>query len=93
MMTGAEKRAAMDDLADELKLPLLLVDGHDDAIVGLGCQFDIYAIVYDRAKILEQLVMVDGMSMETAEEHFDFNIAGGFHGKHTPIFMTKVDIE
>ena len=60
---------------------VLLMDGHDDAFVGLAPR-----TVYDIDKILRKLV-ADGMREDEAFEYFDFNIAGGWLGERTPILL------
>jgi len=35
------------------------------------------------------LVARDGMSMEEAEEYFEYNVQGAYVGEDTPIFMEK----
>lgn len=68
----------------------LTIDGHDDAIVGVASQcggLDVF--VYDQDKIIQKLT--EDMTYEEAVEHFDFNIAGAYVGKTTPMFITFVD--
>jgi len=67
---------------------VLLMDGHDDAFVGLAPRTfnGPLCAVYDIDKILRRL-MSDGMSEEEAFEFFDFNIAGGWVGERTPILL------
>lgn len=65
----------------------LLVDGHDNAIVGVGTSFEISArAVYSVPKIIENL-MEDGMSEEEAWEYFGYNIEGAYCGSEMPIFL------
>jgi len=44
--------------------------------------------VYAVDKIIEHFVD-QGSSYEEAVEHFDFNVAGGYHGDQTPIFVSR----
>lgn len=65
-------------------------DGFDAALIGwtdswTGNSRTIRA-VYATTKVLEILV-AQGMSIEDAQEHFEFNIAGAYVGPHTPVFM------
>lgn len=72
---------------------VLKADGFDDAVIGIGrrCgQLDL--IVYDSHKILEILVERDGMTMEDAREHFEFNIVGAWMGKGTPVFVEPMNM-
>jgi hypothetical protein len=89
-MTGEEKRKRIDDYADQSGYKLLVIPDMDDAIVGIGWKFTDPSVVYSTEKILE-ILMKDDMTYETAREYFDFNIAGGYVGEHTPIFLTGVD--
>ena len=73
---------------------VLLADGLDDALVGVGQQFHGDPIaVYDRAKcigIFASEFASDGdedEDYEMAEEHFEFNVQGAWVGKGTPIFI------
>jgi len=67
---------------------LLFADGFDDCIIGLHFQAFNHAacVVYDRSKMLEQLVS-DGMKHDEADEYFDFNISGAYVGEMTPIYV------
>lgn len=71
---------------------LILVEGHDNAILGVadGCGLP-SRVVYDRRKVLHNLVR-DGIgSHEDAEEFFEYNILGSFVGETTPLFFTRID--
>jgi|TARA_R110001632_G_scaffold43679_2_gene110854 hypothetical protein len=68
---------------------LLTADGFEDAFVGVGRQFTKPVAVYDREKCIEVLVARDGMSMDEAEEYFEYNVQGAYVGEDTPIFMEK----
>lgn len=65
----------------------ILADGFDDAFVGMGWQCgNEPCIVYDRSKCIE--ILVDqGMEYDDAVEYFEFNVAGAYVGKQTPIFL------
>ena len=64
---------------------LLFCDGFDDALIGVAHRFGMEPVaLYDRGRIIE-ILMLD-MTREDAEEHFSFNIIGGWHGEMTPIF-------
>jgi len=68
---------------------LIVLDGLDDAIVGVGTSFGLApGVVYDIEKILE-LLQDQGMGYEEAMEFFDFNIAGLGVGTNAPIFLEK----
>jgi len=66
---------------------LLLADGFEDALLGIGGAFNQLAAVYDYDKCVDILIKRDGMSMEDAEEWMSFNVCGAYVGEHTPIFL------
>ena len=65
----------------------LLADGFEAALVGFGYQFNYPIAVYNRDKCIEILMDRDGMSDIDAIEFFDFNVAGAWVGKSTPVFL------
>ena len=65
----------------------LYADGFEDAIIGVGRQFNMDVVVYDEDKCLEILVLRDQMTPEEAEEFFEFNVVGAYVGDHTPIYV------
>ena len=65
----------------------LYADGFEDAIIGVGRQFNTEIVIYDEDKCLEILVLRDQMTPEEAEEFFEFNVVGAYVGDHTPIFV------
>jgi len=69
----------------------LFVDGHDNAIIGVGQRCGQLALaVYDNA-IIRANLMAEGMDETDAIEFFEFNILGGWHGAHTPILMEPTE--
>jgi len=73
----------------EEELELTKIDGYDDCIIGIVEKFNdppIYC--YDKKKIIEKIMLSDGMSFEEAFEHFSYNIIGAWVGKTTPCFLT-----
>lgn len=68
----------------------LLIDGHDNAIMGMATIPGIGPIVlYDPEIIVKNLVR-DGMPYEDAVEYFMFNIDGAYHGDGTPAMFTRL---
>jgi hypothetical protein len=63
----------------------LVADGFDDAIIGISYGIEPKA-VYSVTKCIEVLLK-EGMTEEDALEHFDFNVAGGYVGPKTPLFV------
>jgi hypothetical protein len=91
--TDGEKKTHNQDLRAflaEFDEEMLFADGYDHCIVGtaytpgLGTR-----TVYDTDLIIKEL-MSGGLSWEEAEEHFSFNIEGGYLGKHTPVFVRRL---
>jgi len=68
----------------------LLADGFDDAVIGIT--FGVQAkAVYSVNECLHILVK-EGMEMDDAVEHFEYNVAGGYVGEKTPIWVYDFDI-
>lgn len=65
----------------------LKADGFDEAIVGIGRQFNKNLVIYDEDKCIEILMERDGMSEEEAIEFFEFNVVGAYVGEYTPIYV------
>jgi len=71
---------------------LLLADGLDDAIIGVGVRCSQpNVVVYSHEKVIEILMTRDGMTHEEAEEFFDFNISGAWVGEQTPMWMYELE--
>lgn len=67
----------------------LLADGFDEAVIGIT--FGVNAVaVYSVSKVLDTLVD-EGMSVEDAIEHFEYNIAGSYVGEKTPMWVYDLD--
>lgn len=69
---------------------IMLADGFDDALVGVGWAFDKSpSAVYDREKCLKILMKENKWSRADAEEYFGYNVEGAFVGDKTPIFLER----
>lgn len=79
-------RADVEAYADAAGVELILADGFDDCIVGVGEQFNKAFVVYDRAKVIASL-MRDGLEWDDAEEYYSVNIVGSYVGEATPCFL------
>jgi hypothetical protein len=66
---------------------VLMADGFDDALIGIGQQFSTYLAVYDYDKCVEVLMTRDGMSRDDAIEFMEVNVVGSFVGPRTPVFV------
>ena len=75
-----------DQIAD-INPDLLIMDGFDDCIVGIGTRFGSEEfVIYDYAKVIAQLESW-GMTCDEAVEYHEFNQLGAYVGDHTPAFM------
>ena len=63
----------------------MLVEGYDDAIIGLDSSGDVFRVIYDREKMVEMLEE-DGMSSEEAWDYLEYNVFGAYVGEGTPIY-------
>lgn len=69
----------------------IILDGLDDAIVGIVEQFGSSPrILYSKDKILEILQDRDGMTYEESEEFYDYNILGLHAGDQNPVFLVTI---
>jgi hypothetical protein len=73
---------------DEIAEGAILLDGLDDAILGIVEEFgNGPRILYSKNKILNILSERDGMTWSEAEEFYDYNILGLYAGEQNPIFL------
>ena len=76
-----------DQIAD-INPDLLLMDGFDDCILGVGTRFGSEEfVIYDLSKVIAQLES-QGMTYDEAVEYHEFNQLGAYVGDHTPAFMS-----
>ena len=76
-----------DQIAD-INPDLVVMDGFDDCILGIGTRFGSEQfVIYDYDKVIAQLESY-GMTYEEAVEYHEFNQLGAYVGDHTPAFMT-----
>ena len=67
----------------------LLMDGFDDAIIGVAERCGQPALVaYSRNRCIE-ILEGQGMSHEDANEYFDFNCAAAWMGEKTPVIIDE----
>ena len=73
---------------DEIAEGAILLDGLDDAILGVVEEFgNSPRVLYSKHKILTILCERDGMTWSEAEEFYDYNILGLYAGEQNPIFL------
>ena len=71
---------------------MMKADGLDDAIIGVGLQFDKPdRLIYDYDKCIDILMKLNDWDDEEAIEWMEFNVRGAYVGESTPIF--RVDYE
>ena len=69
----------------------MLLDGLDDALVGVMCRFNQEPVaLYSKRKCID-IFIAQGATRDEAEEHFDFNVIGAWVGDGTPAFMLDCD--
>jgi hypothetical protein len=73
---------------DEIAEGAIILDGLDDAIIGVIEEFGRdNRILYSKNKIIEILSERDGMDWEDAEEFYGYNILGLYAGEQNPVFL------
>ena len=65
----------------------VIVDGFDDAIIGVDDSN--LKIVYDIDEVINILI-INGMDVDEAIEHYEYNIAGSYVGENTPLFIRLI---
>ena len=72
----------------ELNPQAIVLDGLDDAIVGVGHSKDLEPrLIYSVNIIILTLMRRDNMTLTEAQEFYDYNIVDGYFGNHGPIFL------
>jgi hypothetical protein len=79
----------MNDEMREMFPDALLLDGFEEALLGLGSRFTHDVAIYDYGKCVDILVERDGMTEEEAVEYIEFNTAGAYVGESTPILLRR----
>jgi hypothetical protein len=65
----------------------IILDGFNEAIVGITEEFGgIKRLLYSKYKILE-ILQENLMTQSEAEEYYDYNIVGLYAGDQNPIFL------
>ena len=82
-----KRAAALEQIEAQELEEVVLLDGHDHAIIGLvKLPNGSSVLAYSTRRILDSLV-ADGMTEGDAQEHFDFNIGCPHAGPGTPVFV------
>ena len=92
------------DEISEINPQALILDGFDDAIIGIAERINLGPVVaYDKHKIINTLMndmevseeeleegeTIEDKKYELAMEYFDYNIIGAWMGELTPVFITN----
>lgn len=86
-----EIRERIVELTDDPEV--LLIDGFDDAIIGLSSRINEPTLaVYAWEKLVNTLVERDGLSVDDAIEYIEFNVLGAWVGDRTPIIVLPLDM-
>ena len=72
---------------------LMIIDGFDEAVLGVGSRVGMDVLVYDRKIMVDILTERDGMTELEAQEYIDYNITGAWMGDLTPIVLDRFDNE
>lgn len=73
---------------------MLVANGFDDAIIGVGARPNLGPLIcYDYVRCVEILMRDQEMTHEEAEEWMDFNVVSAWMGEGTPIFVYPYDPE
>jgi hypothetical protein len=81
-------RARFAELAAENEI--LVMEEHENALLGLAFRCGAVVAVYDRDAIVENLI-VEGLTSEEAEDHVGYNIEGGWVGENTPWLLERLE--
>ena len=68
----------------------VILDGLDEAIVGIVEDFHGRRILYSKDKILQILQERDSMTEQEAEEFYDFNIIGLYASEQNAVFLVTI---
>ena len=74
-------------ITDEIESAIFLEPNtFDEAIIGVAYRFGINPVVaYERATVID--ILAREMTLEEAEEFFEFNTIGAWMGELTPVFI------
>lgn len=72
---------------EELCEGAVMLDGFDDAIIGIVESFGVgNRVLYSKEKILK-ILYSEGMSNFEAEDYYNYNILGLYGGEQNPLFL------
>ena len=84
------KKLTVDEWIEKLTIDeseeVLKMNGFEHCIVGLAEMGSSKFFIYDKNKVISELIGED-MSEQDAIEYYEFNILGGYVGSSTPAFI------
>ena len=81
------QRQVADELADQYDHPLIVLDGMDEALMGIASTPGQPArLAYDVGRIIE-IIKSWGCTQEEAEEYYSYNIECLYIGEGTPVLV------
>ncbi len=85
-------RDALSEYLNELGEPILLMDGFDEACIGISQRINEPMLaVYSYDKMVDVVMDKSGMDEDEAIEFVDFNCIGAWIGERTPIIVRSVE--
>lgn len=67
----------------------LKADGFDEAIIGVDTTS--MRLIYSVNRCISILCLDEGMEVEDAVEHFEYNVRGSYVGEKTPIWCDELN--
>lgn len=92
-MTGEQKREVVEESLEARNPEALFADGLDEALIGVGGQFQECVAVYSVDRIIRIYQERDGMTWDEAWDYFLFNVAEAGVGPNGPIFVEGLEGE
>ena len=84
-------REMLNDYLNDIGEPVLLMDGFDEAFIGLSQRINEPMLaVYGYDEMVDLLMSRDGMDDEEAMEFIDYNCVGAWVGERTPIIVRSI---
>lgn len=84
-------REVLNDYLNEVDEQILLMDGFDEAFIGISQRINEPVLaVYSFDKMVNLLMIRDGMEDEEAMEFIEYNCIGAWIGERTPIILRDI---
>lgn len=84
-------RDQIDQILEEMGESLVLMDGMDDALIGISQRGNEPTLaVYSYERIIDVLMGYEGMSYDDAVDYAEFNICCAWIGPETPIIVRSL---